>query len=55
MICPYKRATDTSGREHYIDCIGISCSWFNSTDRKCGITMCSMQRFDDTSEVIKNE
>ena len=54
MICPYKRTTDTSGKEHYVDCKGISCSWFDSVDRKCVITMySSMQRFDD-GEVKNN-
>ena len=56
MICPYKRVADSDslGKEHYIDCIGISCPWFVSSD-KCGITMCSsMKRFDD-GEVKKNE
>lgn len=49
MVCLYKRAAgpNESGKEHYIDCTGISCPWFVSTD-KCGITMCSsIQRFDD--------
>ena len=48
MLCPYKRAVDSNklGKEHYIDCIGISCSWFVSTN-KCGLTMCSsIKRFD---------